>query len=130
MAEYQYTDALKQGLKEYRTAVVRGEYPYLPVLDQIIPEHHPGSERDLGVVQIPAEFIVGTKTAARANLFSRGFLPLAPEKSEFASKWEALCQAQLEEGIRDPIEVVEYLKKFSKQEFKYSRIKFVYHKSC
>ena len=34
------------------------------------------------------------------------------ENSEFALKWARLCEAQVEEGIRDPIKAYEYMNKF------------------
>ena len=36
MALYDYTGALRQGRKQYQASVAKGEYPYLPVLDDIL----------------------------------------------------------------------------------------------
>ena len=36
MASSDYIAALKQGRRSYRTALTKGEYPYLPVLDEIL----------------------------------------------------------------------------------------------
>ena len=36
MAASDYSSALKQGRRSYRTALTKGEYPYLPVLDDMI----------------------------------------------------------------------------------------------
>lgn len=70
----------------------------------------------LGVMQIPAEFIVGTKTEGRTNAFSVNFMPLLPESTEFAQKWKILCEAHLEEGIREPIKVYEYMNRYYVEE--------------
>ena len=36
MGEIEYSEALKLGKKEYRSRISRGEFPYLPVLDEIL----------------------------------------------------------------------------------------------
>ena len=116
MPELYYKEALKQGKKEYRACISKGEYPYLPVLDEILAERLPGGERDLGIKQIPTEFIAGTKTSGRASVFARNFMPLAKENSEFADKWQRLCSSHLEEGIREPIKAYEYLNRYYVEE--------------
>ena len=55
-------------------------------------------------------------TGGRTQAFSRGFMPLLPPQSEFGMKWQQLCAAHLEEGIRDPILVYEYLNRYYVQE--------------
>ena len=116
MPELHYREALRLGQKEYRACISRGQHPYLPVLDEILPDHRATGEQDLGIIQIPAELITGTKSAGRANVFARNFMPLASENSEFAAKWERLCQSHLEEGIREPIKAYEYLNRFYVEE--------------
>ena len=111
-----YTKALKSGQKEYRRCVAKGEYPFLPVLDEMVPLEKSVTGQDLGIIQIPTEFIVGTKTAGRTNDFARNFMPIADERSEFASKWETLCESHLEEGIREPIIAWEFLNRYYVQE--------------
>ena len=111
-----YADAQKQAQKEFRRCIAAGEHPYPPVLDAFIPSEQFARGVDLGLVQVPMEFIVGTRTQARTNAFARNFMPLVPEGSEFATKWENLCQAHLEEGIRDPIKVYEYLNRYYVEE--------------
>jgi len=112
MPELQYKEALKLGQKEYRACVSRGDDPYLPVLDEILAAVPTAGETDLGIRQIPAEFIVGTRSAGRANMFAANFMPLAEEGTEFAAKWERLCRAHLDEGIRESIRVCEYLNRY------------------
>ena len=40
------------------------------------------------------------------------FMPLLSEKTEFAMKWEKLYETHQEEGIRDPVEVYEFMNHF------------------
>lgn len=112
MPEYYYKDAQKAGLKEKRDCILRGEYPYLPVLEDFVPPERMSVGADLGLMQIPLELIVGTRTRGRTNAFARNFMPLLEEGTEFSNKWEALCKAHLNEGIRDPLKVCEYLNRY------------------
>ena len=116
MPEQYYKEAQKLAMKEYRSCVSKGLSPILPVLDDFIPAEKLATGIRLGVIQIPAEFIVGTKTRARTNSFARNFMPLLPEHSEFAVKWQALCSSHLSEGIRDPIKVYEYMNRYYVEE--------------
>jgi basic membrane lipoprotein Med (substrate-binding protein (PBP1-ABC) superfamily) len=111
-----YKRALSLGQKEYRSCVSRGEYPYLSVLDELLPPERQSMGTDLGLMQIPAHLIVGTKTAGRTTAFARNFMPLLAEGTEFSNKWERLCQAHLKEGIRDPVKVYEYMNRYYVQE--------------
>ncbi len=116
MPEQFYKEALKAGQKEKRHLISRGQYPYLPVMDEMMSKERLNSGKRLGVMQIPAEFIVGTKTEGRTNAFAANFMPLLDPASEFAFKWRMLCKAHLEEGIRDPIKVYEYMNRFYVEE--------------
>ena len=113
----QYTSALSAGKNYYKLAISRGEYPYPPALDYIV---HPGDVLDqveLGLVNIPADLIAGTKTEGRISALAGNFMPLLGTDSEFAVKWIDLCEAHLsDEGIRDPIQCYEYLGRFYVQE--------------
>ena len=71
----QYASALKQGRKSYKEALVRGRYPYPQVLDEIISDSMVAGQTELGVMEIPIDQIVGTKTAGRRSAFSADFLP-------------------------------------------------------
>lgn len=112
MSSYDYMDALKMGKKEYRSAIGVGEYPYLPVLDEILKHVDVEKEVNLGLVDIPLNRIVGTSTAGRTQAFARNFMPLLEYGTEFGAKWATLSDAQVEEGIRDPIQVYEYMNRF------------------
>lgn len=107
-----YLAANKLAQKAYRTAVNNGEYPYLPALDDFLPYEQTAGEKYIGVIEIPLDLVVGTKTAGRQNSFANNFMPLLGDETEFAHKWAHLHDAQMEEGIRDPIVVYEYMHRF------------------
>ena len=88
-----YKEALKSGQKEKRRLVSQGSYPYLPVLEDMVSKERMNSGTRLGVLNIPAEFIVGTKNAGRTNSFAANFMPLLDESTEFSLKWNSLCKA-------------------------------------
>ncbi|MGN0466196.1 MAG: BMP family ABC transporter substrate-binding protein [Lachnospiraceae bacterium] len=111
-----YNKACKLGKKEYRSRMMRGERPTLQVLDDILPSRGNYSEVPLGLIQIPSEQIVGTKTGGRSSAFAANFMPILSDESEFAQKWEKLCDIHMTEGIRDPIVAYEYMNKFYVQE--------------
>lgn len=116
MPRLYYKEAQRRAQKEFRACTSRGEYPYLPVLDDFVSDDRLNRGTDLGLLQIPLEFVVGTCSEVRTNAFARNFMPLLEEDSEFATKWQALCQAHVEEGIRDPIKVYEYMNRYYVQE--------------
>lgn len=97
-----YRSALRAGQRAYRASVARGQSPYLAVLDEIIADADIVAQEPLGLVDIPAESIVGTKTAGRHTAFASNFMPLLEDDTEFAVKWSNLCEAHLEEGIHTP----------------------------
>ena len=112
-----YQKALKAGHKMQKLRVHQGLNPYLEILDEILPDYHVSGQEELGVIEIPADKIVGTKTRGRSDAFASNFMPLIPEKSEFCMKWQTLCQYHLgESGIRDPIFCYEFLGRFYVQE--------------
>ena len=59
-----YIKAYKMGKKDYQARMMRGEVPTLKVLDDILPSRGSYSEVPLGLVQIPIDQIVGTKSGA------------------------------------------------------------------
>ena len=107
-----YKSALRAGQRAYRACVARGQSPYLAVLDDILVNVNIVAHEPLGLVEIPAESIVGTKTSGRHTAFASNFMPLLEPDTEFAAKWSNLCEAHLEEGIRVPIIAYEFLNKF------------------
>ena len=116
MASGFYKEALKKGQKEKRICINEGRDPYLPSLDKIISSNKILTEIYIGVMQVPAEWIVGTRTTSRANAFARNFMPLLAPQSEFGMKWGELCESHVEEGIRDSVKVYEYMNRYYVQE--------------
>ena len=113
----QYAKALKSGQKYYKTAESQGLDPYPAVLDNLLEEQTIVRQEELGLVNIPSELIVGTKSAGRMAALAGNFMPLLGAETEFGMKWIALCDAHLsDEGIRDPIKCIEYLGSFYVQE--------------
>ena len=115
-ARDEYTAAVRLGQKEVSSAQSKG-LPEAPRVLDAIANIDRLNVLDIGLVEIPAERIVGTKTAGRTSAFSPSFRPLLPPNTEFAAKWIKLCAAHLsDEGIRDPIVCYEYLGNFYVQE--------------
>ncbi len=116
-AAEQYQKALKNGQKYMKTAQASGESPFPVVLDELIEAASVSAQVEVGLVNIPADLIIGTKTAGRTAALAGNFMPLLDSNTEFATKWMRLCDAHIsDEGIRDPILCYEYLGKFYVQE--------------
>ena len=109
-----------EALADYEKAVRMGKRSgkTLPALDDLLKEKNITAIKEipLGLVQIPANQIVGTKTAGRSSAFGENFMPVLKEGTEFAAKWVELYKAHLTEGIRDPIKAYEYMNKFYVEE--------------
>ncbi len=115
-ARNMYKEARKLGEQQASKAADRGQSPYLPVLDNLIRDDGVLSEEKVGLMEIPLDRVIGTKTEGRKEAFSCGFMPLLDMYSEFGSKWTNLYCAQMEEGFRDPVKVYEYMNVFFVQE--------------
>ena len=111
MAEY-YKDALRLGQKEIKAVAAKDDLALMPALDEVLAGKKTAGTVDLGVVQIPTDRIVGTKSPGRVAAFAPNFMPILEENTEFAQKWKALCEAHLAEGIREPVKAFEYMNKF------------------
>lgn len=112
-ATRQYGHAQKMGQRYFKARVGQGQYPYLPVLNEIFTENMTAGHINIGLVDIPSELIVGTVTNGRRNAFAGNFMPLLNEGTEFAGKWINLCEAHLgDEGITSPINCYEYMGQF------------------
>jgi len=107
-----YSAARKLGQREYSRSISRGQTGYLPFLEGVVKNVEIVYELDLGLVELPLKKIIGTYTYARSRSFAVNFMPLLGPRTEFAAKWSALCEAHINEGIRDPIKVYEYLNWF------------------
>lgn len=108
----EYLEALKAGKKEYKSKITQGEFPYLPVLDDILSHEEVVGEVPLGLVMAPLDFVVGTSTAGRTQAFASNFMPILDAGTEFSCKWQNLAEAQEAEGIRDPIIAYEYRNRY------------------
>ena len=117
VATEEFIQALKLGQKEYKEASAAGKQLHPLVLDELLSDDIAESVIDVGLVDIPAERIVGVKSSGRVTAFSATFRPLLDLKTEFGAKWVSLCEAHLgESGITDPIQCYEYLGNFYVQE--------------
>ena len=112
MSELEYQEALKRGKKEQKICLSTGRFPYLPVLDEILLHQEIQTEQNRGLVNVPLDHVVGTSTKGRTYAFAANFMPILDETSEFAYKWAHLADAQMVEGIRDPIVVYEFMNRF------------------
>jgi len=116
-AREEYLKARRLAQKEIRELRSQGRNTEPAVLDDILGETYTATVQKIGVVNIPARRIVGTKTAGRISAFSPGFLPLLGDETEFAQKWMHLCADHMsDEGIRNPVICYEYLGNFYVQE--------------
>lgn len=104
-----YRHALRLGQRESHALISRGQNPYPAVLDEELGAQAGLREEAAGVFDIPVTRIAGVKSGARQSAFSASFYPLLGEHTEFANKWIALYDAHLSSGIRDAVEVIEYL---------------------
>ena len=117
LASEEFAQALKLGQKEFKEASSAGKQRHPLVLEDILHGDLLESVVDVGLVEIPAERIIGVKTAGRVTAFSANFRPLLGQKTEFGVIWISLCEAHLgEKGITDPILCYEYLGNFYVQE--------------
>ena len=112
MGELEYQEALKLGKKEHKKSMMQGRFPYLPVLDEILTYQEIQTEQNLGLKQIPLEYVVGTSTRNRTYAFAANFMPILEVGTEFSYKWAHLADAQVDEGIRDPIIVYEFMNRY------------------
>ena len=108
-ARLMYERAQRLGVKQAAAATSKGERGTVMVLDEVSEGTQIMGYMRQPTREIPLTSVVGTYTSARALSFSPGFMPLHPEGTEFASKWISLCAAHMNEGLRDPIQVYEYM---------------------
>lgn len=105
-ADEHYRSALKKGRSDYS---LNGS---LPFLEKILKNKEIVATINLGVFEIPLKKIIGTYSHLRSVCFSKNFIPIMEEKSEFANKWISLCNSHLTEGINHAVKVYEYLNQF------------------
>lgn len=112
MGDLEYQEALKLGKKEQKNCLAQGRSPYLPVLDEILTHQDIQTEQPLGLVNVPLEHVVGTSTRGRTYAFAANFMPILDIGTEFSLKWSNLADAQVTEGIRDPIVAYEFMNRY------------------
>lgn len=88
----------------------------LPVLSDLVDQSSIVSTVELGIREIKLDRVLGTFYSGRSNMFAGDFIPIAKMNTEFAYKWISLCGSQIEEGIKEPILVYEYLNYYYVQE--------------
>jgi basic membrane lipoprotein Med (substrate-binding protein (PBP1-ABC) superfamily) len=108
----EYIKANKLAKSKYLFDKSKGLSGNIPSLDGILKNIDIVAEIPLGIKTIPLKKIVGTYFYTRSRDFASDFFPLADRESEFAGKWEAVCEHHLNEGIRDPVKIYEYLNWF------------------
>ena len=97
-----YQRARKRGLKEKEA-----DLPALEDLHPVIEKKEPA-----GTLSIPLNQVAGTVTRGRMSAFNQDFMPMLDDHSEFAGKWSHLYDAQLSEGIHDPVKAYEYMGRY------------------
>lgn len=107
-----YKDAVAKGKRAYQHRKTRGQSGHLPSLEGLLKDLEIVATVPLGLLEIPLNKVVGTYTEARRTAFAHNFMPVGTAQSDFKDKWTALCHAHLEEGIRDPIKVYEFMNWF------------------
>ncbi len=116
-AREEYLAAVKDGQKEYKECLQKKISPHPAVLDNLLQGFAVSTPSAVGLVEIPIQRIVGTKSAGRISAFSPSFRPLLDADTEFGFKWISLCADHLgTTGIQNPISCFEYLGNFYVQE--------------
>ena len=104
-----YGKARREGLRVYQAAIQANADPYLPVLEERVPNLSTLSRLSLGVMSVPLDRVVGSVSRGRSYAFADGFLPILEGGSEFAAKWEALCESVEQSGVNQPVTALEYM---------------------
>ncbi len=107
----EYLQAKKKGERKVKKARQEHRNPNPVVLDVETSQYE-----NIGILEIPLSQVIGFVHNSRANAFSYDFEPLLSEKTEFAYKWISLFDAQMNEGIHDPVDVIEYDHRFYVEE--------------
>lgn len=104
-----YSKARREGLRVYQNAIQSNTDPYLPVLEERVPALSSLSRLSLGIMTISLDRVIGSVSRGRSYAFANGFMPILESGSEFASKWEHLCESVEAKGVNQPITVLEYM---------------------
>ena len=82
-----YKSALRAGQRAYRARIARGQSPYLAVLDDVLKGVDIVAQEPLGLVEIPSDSLVGTKTSGRHTAFAPNKEVAAAELDNLEKKW-------------------------------------------
>ena len=104
-----YYRARQRGLRAYSQALQQHKDPYLPVLEESLPNLNALDRQSLGIQSIPLDRVVGSVSRGRSFAFANNFMPILQYNSEFGSKWSYLYESVEAEGLRDPAKVLEYM---------------------
>ncbi len=104
-----YLKARKEGLRAYGSAITANQDPYLPVLEEKLPNLNQMDRVSLGIQAVPLSRVVGTVSQGRAYAFANNFMPILEYNSEFSAKWSTLYESVEAEGLRDPAKMLEYM---------------------
>ena len=104
-----YGKARQKGLRAYAQAIQQNRDPYLPVLEERVPNLNALDRVALGIQTIPLDRVVGSVSRGRSYAFAGNFMPILEVNSEFSTKWGILYESMEKEGLRDPAKVLEYL---------------------
>jgi len=108
----EYRTLQKKARKVFLKRKLKRLNPYIDCLNEIVDEKD-CTLINLGILEVPSDLIVGTKTEARKYSFAYGFLPLLKESSEFCNKWVRVCNYHMSDtGLTEAPEAIEYLGKF------------------
>ena len=80
-----YSKARREGLRIYQAAIQNNTDPYLPVLEERVPNLSALSRFSLGIMTIPLDRVVGSVSRGRSYAFTEGFMPILEGGSEFAA---------------------------------------------
>ena len=109
MESRHYIKARTKGLKAYSQAIQQNRDPYLPVLEEKVPNLNALVHLSLGIQTIPLERVVGSVSRGRSFAFAENFMPILESNSEFCAKWSTLYESVEAEGVRDAAKVLEYM---------------------
>lgn len=107
-----YQKAVKAGQRAVRSAIQNKKNPYLPALEELVPNVNQLSHVALGIHSIPTSAIEGSVSPGRTPAFACNFMPLLDDDTEFSSKWQNLYQSIVDDGMRDPVKVMEYMNRY------------------
>ena len=104
-----YSRARREGLRLYNAALQAHTDPYLPVLEDRIPNLSQLTRLSLGVQSVPLDRVIGSVSKGRSFAFTHNFMPILDGGSEFAGKWDRLYESVEDQGVNQPITALEYM---------------------